>query len=88
MEEDKRGPRRRRVVTALLVAGVLAAVPAGVALAGGSGDAGSAGSDAAQPALEVQNGGQGDREAPRGFDRGDCPEKEKDGSAPSEAQQL
>ena len=74
---DNRLTRRRgrRVVTALAVAGVLAAIPAGAALAGGSDSSAGGGSDSAG-AVPAQNtpdngqGGNGDR------DRGDCPEKD------------
>jgi hypothetical protein len=63
------GPRRgRRLVTALILAGALAALPAGVALAGGSDDsaAGDGSSPGAAPAQ--QDRGQGDRD--------DCPERD------------
>ena len=57
--------RGRRVVAALVVAVALAAVPAGVALAGGSdGSAGGAANSAGQ-----RGGG----------DRGDCPERDRQG---------
>ena len=60
--------RGRRVVAALVVAVALAAVPAGVALAGGSdGSDGSAGGAANSAA---QRGGG---------DRGDCPERDRQG---------
>jgi hypothetical protein len=71
---DNRLTRRRgrRLVTALAVAGVLAAIPAGAALAGGSdSSAGDGGSAGAVPAQNTPDHGQGgDR------DRGDCPEKD------------
>jgi hypothetical protein len=66
--------RGRRLVTALAVAGVLAAIPAGAALAGGSdssaGDGGSTGAMPAQNTPDNGQGGNGQR------DRGDCPEKD------------
>ena len=69
--------RRRgwRLVTALAVAGVLAAIPAGAALAGGSdssagGGGDSAGATPAQNTPDNGQGGNGQR------DRGDCPEKD------------
>ena len=73
---DNRLTRRRgrRLVTALAVAGVLAAIPAGAALAGSSDS--SAGGDNSAGAVPAQNtpdngqGGNGQR------DRGDCPEKD------------
>jgi hypothetical protein len=71
-----------------MVAGVLAAVPAGVALAGGSdgstaGDGGSSGAGA----LPVQSTAPGDGQQDRGQgDRGDCPDK--DGRGSQESTQL
>jgi hypothetical protein len=72
VEQDRlNNPRRgRRIVAALVVAGVVAAVPAGVALAGGSesGDAGSG-----ESAVEVQSTAPDGPRDGRGGDRGDCP---------------
>ncbi len=67
-------PRRRgrRLVAAVAVAGMLAAIPAGAALAGGSDDSTAGGGNSAGQR------GDGDR------DRGDCPNKdgqERQGSA-------
>ncbi len=67
-------PRRRgrRLVAALAVAGMLAAIPAGAALAGGSDNSTAGGGNSAGQR------GDGDR------DRGDCPNKdgqERQGSA-------
>lgn len=67
------GSRARRVVIALAVAGALAAVPAGVALAGSSdGSSGSSGG-ATNPA--DQRGGN---------HRGDCPERDRQGGEDSQ----
>ena len=79
MAEEGTGPRRRRgLMTALMVAGVLAAVPAGVALAGGSGGSNESSGDAAQSGdTTIQSttpdrgGSQGDQDS-RG-NRRDCP---------------
>ncbi len=62
--------RGRRVVAALVVAVGLAAVPAGVALAGGGGSDGSGGSPGGAPNSAGQRGGD---------DRGDCPERDRQG---------
>jgi hypothetical protein len=63
--------RGRRVVAALAVAVGLAAVPAGVALAGGSdGSDGSGGSAGGAANSTGQRGGD---------DRGDCPERDRQG---------
>jgi hypothetical protein len=74
MEEEAARPRRgRRLLAALAVAGALAAVPAGVALAGdssGSGDPGSSGGDATTIQSEGQQRDRGDGPG----DREDCPE--------------
>ena len=74
MEEDGANPRRgRRLVAVLAVAAAIAAVPAGVALAGGSdqpsGIEGQAGPDATQVQSTAPDRGDG-----RGDDREDCPE--------------
>ena len=59
-----------RVMTALMVAGVLAAVPAGVAIAGGSGAADQSSGDAAQsPDTTIQSTTPKDRDG----NRKDCP---------------
>ena len=66
--------RGRRLVTALAVAGVLAAIPAGAALAGGSdSSAGGGDSTGAVPAQNTPDNGQGGNGQ---RDRGDCPEKD------------
>ena len=75
---DNRLTRRRgrRLITALAVAGVLAAIPAGAALAGGSDSSTSGGGNSAGAVPAQSNtpdegkGGNGQR------DRGDCPEKD------------
>lgn len=59
--------RGRRVVTALAVAGVLAAIPVGAALAGGS-DGSTSGTGDAAGAVPAQS--------TTPDDRGDCPEKD------------
>jgi hypothetical protein len=83
------GPRRgHRVVTALLVAGVLAAVPVGVALAGGSdGSAPDDGSSSGAGAVPAQSTTpeEGQRDRGQG-DRGDCPEKDGQGGQESDGQ--
>jgi hypothetical protein len=88
-QESLGGRRRgRRVVTALMVAGVLAAVPAGVALAGGSdGSASRDGTSSGAGSLPVQSTTPDDGQRDRGQgDRGDCPEK--DGQGAQESTQL
>jgi hypothetical protein len=70
MDERPTDRRRgRRLVTALILAGALAAVPAGVALAGGSNDS-TAGNGSSSGDVQ-RDRGQGDR--------GDCPEKDGQG---------
>lgn len=88
--ESNGGPQRgHRVVTALVVAGVLAAVPVGVALAGGGSDGSAAddGSSSGAGAVPAQSttpdGGQRDRGP---GDRGDCPEKDGQGGQESDGQ--
>ena len=70
-------PRRgRRLVTALAVAGMLAAIPAGAALAGGSDSSSSSGGDSAG-AVPAQSTTPDDGQRGNGNrDRGDCPEKD------------
>jgi hypothetical protein len=76
-----------RIVTTLMVAGVLAAVPAGVALAGGGSDGSAAGDGNSSGALPAQSTTPGDRQRDRGHgDRGDCPER--DGPGGEESTQL
>ncbi len=78
----------RRIVTALMVAGVLAAVPAGVALAGDSGGSSSGdGNSSGAGTLPVQSTtpDQGQQDRGQG-DRGDCPEK--DGQSQQDPTQL
>lgn len=73
-DHNPRPRRGRRLVTALAVAGALAAIPAGVALAGGSEDAtGGDGSSSGTGAVPAQS--TTPEEGQRGGDRGDCPEK-------------
>ena len=89
-EHESNGGRRRGrgVVTALAVAGVLAAVPAGVALAGGSdGSAADNGSSSGAGSVPAQSTTPEDGQRDRGQgDRGDCPEK--DGQGGQESTQL
>jgi hypothetical protein len=83
-QEHNRDQRRGRgFVTALLVAVAVAAVPAGVALAGGSGGpaAGDGDSPGAVPA-QATTPGDGRRDRGQG-DRGDCPEKDGRGGEES-----
>jgi hypothetical protein len=82
-QESDRGRRRRhRLVTALMVAGVLAAVPAGVALAGGSD--GSAASDGGSAgAVPAQSTSPGDGQRDRGQGDHDCPERDGQGGQES-----
>ena len=91
-ENDNLTPRRgRRLVAVLAVAGALAAVPVGVALAGSSdgsagGDAGAANSAGAGnvPAQSTTPD-----ESQRGDgDRGDCPEKDGQSGGSEESTQL
>jgi hypothetical protein len=84
--QESRGDRwrGRRVVTALMVAGVLAAVPAGVALAGGSDESTAGGDSSGTGVLPVQSTTPDDGQRDRGQgDRGDCPEKDGQGSQES-----
>jgi hypothetical protein len=68
--------RGRRLVTALAVAGILVAIPAGAALAGGSDNSSSSGGDSAG-AVPAQSTTPDDRQRGDGDrDRGDCPEKD------------
>ena len=69
--DENRGRSPRRLVAVLAVAGALVAVPAGVALAGGS-DEGSAGSSTRSIQSTAPDRQDRDR---GGGDRGDCPEK-------------
>ena len=76
------GPRRgRRIAVALLAAGVLAAVPAGAALAGSDGSEGSAaGNDNSPSTIPAQSTTPDNGQKNRGEgDRGDCPEKNGQG---------
>jgi hypothetical protein len=89
VHESRGGHRRgRRVVAALMAAGVLAAVPAGVALAGGSdGSAAGDGNSSAAGAVPAQSTTPEEGQQDRGQgDRGDCPEK--DGQGAQESTQL
>ena len=68
------------MAVALLAAGVLAAVPAGAALAGSDGSEGSAAGNGNSPSTipaqsTTPDNGQQNREG----DRGDCPEKNGQG---------
>jgi len=84
MDDDaSKPPRGRRLLTALAVVAAVAAVPAGVALAGGSdepsGIEGQAGPDAAgvqstTPERGDRERGEGQGDGQRGGDREDCPE--------------
>jgi hypothetical protein len=75
--------RGRRIVTALLVAGALAAVPAGVALAGDS-DGSAAGGSNSSGALPAQSTTPDDGQRDRGHgDRGDCPDRHGPGGQES-----
>jgi hypothetical protein len=79
-------------VTALVVAGVLAAVPAGVALAGGSGGSaadsgGSSGGGAGTVPTQSTTPEDGQRDRGHG-DRGDCPEKNGQGGQGSPPQEA
>ena len=69
-----------------MVAGALAAVPAGVALAGGS-DGSAAGDGSSLGAVPAQSTTPDDGQRDRGQgDRGDCPER--DGQGGQESTQL
>ena len=88
-ENDNLTARRgRKLVAVLAVAGALAAVPVGVALAGSSdssagGDAGSAGSGNVPAQSTTPD------ESQRGDgDRGDCPEKNGQSGGSEESTQL
>jgi hypothetical protein len=86
-ESQRPRPRGRRIVTALMVAGVLAAVPTGVALAGSDGSSSGDGNSSGAGSLPVQSTTPDDRQQDRGQgDRGDCPEK--DGQDAQESTQL
>jgi hypothetical protein len=85
-QESDRGRRRRhRLVTALMVAGVLVAVPAGVALAGGS-DGSAAGDGGSAGTVPVQSTTPDDGQRDRGQGDHDCPER--DGQGGQESTQL
>jgi hypothetical protein len=73
MGQDSSNPRRGRLVAALVAAAILAAVPAGVALADGSGDSGSSGTEVQSTAPDGQQP-----------DRRDCPEDRQRGQPESE----
>ena len=87
-ENDNLTPRRgRRLVAVLAVAGVLAAVPVGVALAGSSdgsarlsGSAGSGNVPAQSTTPDESQRGDGDR--------GDCPDKDGQSGGSEESTQL
>jgi hypothetical protein len=76
MEQHGSTPRRRRLVAALVAAGVLAALPAGVALAGGSGDSGSSG-------VEVQSTAPDRQQPDRRDGERDCPKDREQGQQES-----
>ena len=78
MGQENSNPRRRRLVTAVVVADALAAVPAGVALAE-SGGGGTEGQATARDGQQSEPR-DGDR------DRRDCPEDRQ--RAQPEAEQL
>jgi hypothetical protein len=78
--------RRRRLVAALVAAGVLAALPAGAALAGGSGDSGSSGAGDASSgagAVEVQSTAPDGQQPDRRDGKRDCPEDRERGQQES-----
>ena len=79
--ESSDSPRRgRRVAVALLAAGVLAAVPAGAALAGSGSDGSAVGDGNSPSSIPVQSTTPEDGQQNRGEgDRGDCPEKNGQG---------
>jgi hypothetical protein len=79
MEENQRPRRGRPFLAAIAVAGAIAAVPAGVALAGDSGGSGEPSGSEAQSGRTIQST-QPDRDG----DRRDCP-KDRQGN---EATQL
>jgi hypothetical protein len=80
------GSRARRVVIALAVAGALAGVPAGVALAGGNdGSASRGGESTGAGAAPARTTNRGDPQRGEGK-RGDCPNK--DGGAGQDSTQL
>jgi hypothetical protein len=86
VEHDTSKSRRgRRLLTALAAAGVLAAVPAGVALAGGSGGAGGDDPSSRGSAIQVQTTAP-DGQRPDGRDGRDCPEHR--GQDRQESEQL
>jgi hypothetical protein len=86
MGQDGSNPRRRRLVAALVMAGVLAALPAGAALAGGSGDSGSSGAGDASSgagAVEVQSTAPDGQQPDRRDGKRDCPEDRERGQQES-----
>jgi hypothetical protein len=88
-DNQRPGRKGRRIITALMVAGVLAAVPAGVALAGGGSGGSSSGdghsSGAGNLPVQSTTPDQGQQDRGQG-DRGDCPEK--DGQSQQDPTQL
>jgi nitrous oxide reductase len=83
MEEERAGrPRRRGLVTALAVAAAIAAVPAGVALAGSDNSGQSSGGEAQSgpDATSIQATPPGDGNRDRDGDGRDCP-KDRQGDS-------
>jgi hypothetical protein len=73
-------------VTALFVAAAVAAVPAGVALAGGSDGSAAGGSDSSGTVPAQTTSPEDAQRDGRPGDRGDCPEK--DGRGPQESTEI
>ena len=87
MENDTSKPRRlRRLMTALAAAGVLAAVPAAVAVAGGSDSRGGEDSSSGASATEVQSTAPDGQPPDRRDGDRDCPEHR--GQDRQESEQL
>jgi hypothetical protein len=86
MEQDGSNRGRRRLVAAIVEAGLLAALPAGAALAGGSADTGSSGAGGASSgadALEVQSTAPDGQQPDRRDGKRDCPEDRERGQQES-----
>lgn len=79
MEEEGATPRRgpRRLLTVLAVVAAVAAVPAGVALAGGSDQPSGIEAQSGPDASQVQSTAPDRGDGQRGHDREDCPEKDQ-----------
>ena len=75
MDEERQRPRGRALLTVLAVAAAIAAVPAGVALAGSDDSGQASGTEGQTGTFEVQ-----DQAPDRGDgDRRDCPKDHQDG---------